>query len=298
MNNKQNKFIVIHYVGSTSSAKNNVDYFYSINRNASANYFVDETSIWQCVKDTDKAWHCGGGLQSNKGHSFYKICTNSNSIGIELCCKRNAARQWYFEEATVQNAIELTQYLMSKWNIPLNRVIRHFDVVGKICPEPYVRDEMAWQNFKNRVAGIQTPVIEEEDIVTQEQFNTMMNTWIVESASKPASDWSADSRVWAENLGLIAGDQNGNKMYKKFITREEFIAVLYRVLTDEKFAAIMKDYLNYLSQEQPSDWSISARQWAENNKIVQGDGQNNAYKKLVTKEEVVAMLMRSKGVKD
>ena len=187
---------------------------------------------------------------------------------------------------------------MSKWNIPLNRVIRHFDIVGKICPEPYVRDEMAWQNFKNRVAGIQTPVIEEEDIVTQEQFNTMMNTWIVESASKPASDWSADSRVWAENLGLIAGDQNGNKMYKKFITREEFVAVLHRVLTDEKFAAIMKDYLNHLSQEQPSDWSISARQWAENNKIVQGDGQNNAYKKLVTKEEVVAMLMRSKGVKD
>lgn len=133
--------------------------------------------------------------------------------------------------------------------------------------------------------------------MTQEQFNTMMNTWIADSASKSASDWSADSRVWAENLGLIAGDQNGNKMYKKFITREEFITVLHRVLTDKKFAKVMEDYLANLSKENPSDWSQNARLWAENNKIVVGDGQTKAYKKFVTKEEVVAMLMRSKGVK-
>lgn len=176
-------------------------------------------------------------------------------------------------------------------------MIRHGDVTGKLCPEPYIRDESAWQNFKNRVAGIQTPVVEEEDIVTQEQFNTMMNTWIVDSASKAADNWSADSRAWAENLGLIAGDQNGNKMYKKFITREEFITVLHRALTDKKFAKIMEEYIDNISKESPSNWSESARIWAENNKIVNGDGANKAYKKFVTKEEVVAMLMRSKGVK-
>ena len=133
--------------------------------------------------------------------------------------------------------------------------------------------------------------------MTQEQFNTMMNTWIADSASKPASDWSADSRIWAESLGLIAGDQNGNKMYKKFITREEFVAVLHRVLTDKKFAKVMEDYISVVSKEAPSDWSQDARLWAENNKIVVGDGESKAYKKFVTKEEVVAMLMRSKGVK-
>lgn len=305
MTNKQNKFIVIHYVGSVSSAKNNVDYFYSGNKNASANYFVDETSIWQCVKDTDRAWHCGGGLQGSGGRSFYKICTNSNSIGIEMCCKKNSAGQWYFEEATIQNTIELTQYLMKKWNINLDHVIRHYDVTGKVCPEPYVRNQTNWQNFKNRLVGKYIPpqnnnqevIKKEEDIVTQEQFNTMMNIWIADSASRPASDWSADSRVWAEGLGLIAGDQNGNKMYKKFITREEFVTVLYRVLTDKKFAKVMEDYISVVSKEAPSDWSQDARLWAENNKIVVGDGESKAYKKFVTKEEVVAMLMRSKGVK-
>ena len=71
---------------------------------------------------------------------------------------------------------------------------------------------------------------EEEEEMTQEQFNTMMNNWIAEQAKKAPGEWSADQREWGERNGLIAGDTNGNKMYKKFLTREEFIAVLYRAL--------------------------------------------------------------------
>ena len=36
---------------------------------------------------------------------------------------------------------------MDKYEIPIERVCRHYDVTGKQCPEPYVRDEKAWQNF-------------------------------------------------------------------------------------------------------------------------------------------------------
>lgn len=101
MQNKKNTYIVIHYVGAVSTAKNNVDYYASKNLDASAHYFVDEKSIWQSVEDFNKAWHCGGGLQGNGGHTFYQKCTNSNSIGIEMCVKKTAAGNWYFEEATV-----------------------------------------------------------------------------------------------------------------------------------------------------------------------------------------------------
>ena len=66
--------------------------------------------------------------------------------------------------------------------------------------------------------------------MTQEKFNEMMDTWIAEQAKKDASGWSAEARVWAENAGLIAGDTDGKKMYKKPLTREELIAVLYRAL--------------------------------------------------------------------
>ena len=74
------------------------------------------------------------------------------------------------------------------------------------------------------------PEIEEEEEMTQEQFNTMMNNWIAEQAKKAPGDWSADAREWGERNGLINGDTAGNKMYKKMLTREEFIAVLYRAL--------------------------------------------------------------------
>ena len=37
-------------------------------------------------------------------------------------------------------------------------------------------------------------------------------------------------RTFLVTPGLVNGDSSGNKMYKKVITREEFIAVLYRAL--------------------------------------------------------------------
>jgi hypothetical protein len=74
------------------------------------------------------------------------------------------------------------------------------------------------------------PEIEEEEEMTQEQFNTMMNNWIAEQAKKAPGDWSADAREWGERNGLISGDTSGNKMYKKMLTREELVAVLYRAL--------------------------------------------------------------------
>jgi N-acetylmuramoyl-L-alanine amidase len=42
-------------------AKSNVNYFANNETKSSAHYFVDETEVWQSVKDTDTAWHCGKG---------------------------------------------------------------------------------------------------------------------------------------------------------------------------------------------------------------------------------------------
>jgi hypothetical protein len=91
-------------------------------------------------------------------------------------------------------------------------------------------------DVRNDVAALMdaTPNIivpkEEEEEMTQERFNEMMNTWIAEQAKLNPSDWSAEAREWAENAGLIAGDTDGKKMYKKLLTREELITVLHRAL--------------------------------------------------------------------
>ena len=44
---------------------------------------------------------------------------------------------------------------------------------------------------------------------------------------KEPSDWSEEAREWAEKQGIINGDENGNKQYKKFCTREEVAQILY-----------------------------------------------------------------------
>lgn len=162
LTNKRNMWIVIHYVGGVSTAKNNASYFYSVNRQASANYFVDEKEIWQVVEDKDAAWHVGGAIK------YYNSCRNNNSIGIELCCKKDDKGNWYFEDATIQNAIELTKMLMRKYNIPLIRVCRHYDVTRKICPEPFVRDDAKWQQFIKRVEAYNN-MEEEKELTIQEK---------------------------------------------------------------------------------------------------------------------------------
>ncbi len=137
-------WIVIHYVGAVSSAKANALYFYNAKRNASASYFVDPKEIWQVVDDKNAAWHVGA-------TRYFNSCRNTNSIGIEMCCKKDSKGKWYFEPETVENTLDLAAMLMLKYNIPIERVCRHYDVTKKRCPEPYVRDEDAWQEFLNRL---------------------------------------------------------------------------------------------------------------------------------------------------
>ena len=150
MTNKINRYIVIHYVGAVSSAWANSLYFKSIDRGASANWFVDDIEAVQVVKDSDRSWHCGDWLKSGNGGRYYGKCTNSNSIGIEMCCYWNNGKL-DISEKTIANTIELVKELMVKYNIPAENVIRHYDVTNKICPAPFVEDESRWIEFKARL---------------------------------------------------------------------------------------------------------------------------------------------------
>lgn len=144
------KYIVIHYVGALGGAEANCKYYASQYIGASAHYFVGFSGeIWQSVEDQNIAWHCGAKKY------VHPDCRNNNSLGIELCVRNKGSladnsRDWYFEDATVQAAIILTKDLMTKYNIPADHVIRHHDVTGKICPNPYVYNHTkhTWDAFK------------------------------------------------------------------------------------------------------------------------------------------------------
>ena len=167
------KYIVIHYAanfdGKAASAKN----WY--NGDASAHYAVGTDGIYQTLDDKHIAYHCGGesydAAKSYGGMSFYRKCTNSNSIGIEIASnssKTDYSGDYWFDPVAINNAIALTNHLMNKYNIDKSHVVRHFDCSGKPCPAPMVpkeylqnqgmtvnknHDDNAWTAFKSRLTG-------------------------------------------------------------------------------------------------------------------------------------------------
>ena len=148
-NNPQ--YIVIHYTGNIGdTAKNNADYFFGGNRNASAHYFVDDNEIYQVVEDYNGAWHCGD------GNNRYGI-NNKNSIAIEMCGTDNGR----ISEKTVENTLELTKQLMKKYGIDKDHVVRHYDASRKNCPSTFSSNNWArWWNFKDRLSNSPTKNID------------------------------------------------------------------------------------------------------------------------------------------
>lgn len=161
------KYIVIHYTAGISSksgsAANIASYFASTNKKASADYIVDDANIVQYNPDVKNrySWAVGGSKYRNsKGASKYGICTNSNSVSIEICSSNKAYKvtnandsNWYFTDAAVANAVELTKHLMNLFNVPASNVIRHWDVTGKACPgiigwNGDTGNESKWNVFK------------------------------------------------------------------------------------------------------------------------------------------------------
>ncbi|HMM05262.1 MAG TPA: D-Ala-D-Ala carboxypeptidase family metallohydrolase [Clostridiales bacterium] len=69
----------------------------------------------------------------------------------------------------------------------------------------------------------------EEDEMTQEQFDQMMENYLARLKVKTPSDWSKEERAWAEKNRLIIGDAEGNKQYKAYCTREQMVMLLYRL---------------------------------------------------------------------
>lgn len=136
------KYIVLHDTGNyIDTDEGNANYFNEGNKGASAHYFVDENSVTQIVEDNMASWHCGDG--KNK----YGI-NNHNSIGVELCNDFGKILA-----ATLSNSIDLIQYLMKKYNIDANHVVRHYDCSGKNCPQRLNNDGKwsLWHEFKKQL---------------------------------------------------------------------------------------------------------------------------------------------------
>lgn len=200
------RYLVIHYVGATGGAKANAKYYGSApGIGASAHYFVGHDSegnaIYSSVPEGDTAWHCGA-----KAYK-HPECRNSNSIGVELCCHKAADGTWYFDPGTLEAGAALARDIMARYQIPLERVLRHYDVTGKVCPAPFVRDAGAWAAFKDRLKGVAE--------MTKEEIRQLVEAAVEAAKPKVYTDL-AQVPEWAQVLvgramdaGIIKGDGGG-----------------------------------------------------------------------------------------
>lgn len=206
-------YLVVHYTaGNGDTARDNGRYFARCAVGASAHYFVDSKQVVASVAEENVAWHCGAASYR------HPRCRNGNSIGVELCSVLRDG-QYAFEAETVENALALLAELMRRYEIPVERVLRHYDVTGKVCPAPFVADTAAWQQFLDRL---------EEKTMTEEAFAAQMAQYLKALAQEPPAEWSEEARAWAEGAGILQGDGTGMR-YRSPLTREELVQVLYRL---------------------------------------------------------------------
>ncbi|MDN3019011.1 N-acetylmuramoyl-L-alanine amidase [Paenibacillus sp. BSR1-1] len=102
-------------------------------RTASWHLQVDDQEIIQSIPFDEVAWAAGDG-SNGPG--------NRTSIHIEMCV--NADGDY---EKTISNTVEVVQYVMSKFNIPIDRVVPHKHWTGKNCPRNLLPN---WDSFIKR----------------------------------------------------------------------------------------------------------------------------------------------------
>ena len=185
------RYIVVHYTSNRGdTAKNNVDYFARENVGASAHFFVDEKETWSSVPEACVAWHCGA-----KSYR-HPECRNSNALGVEICMND---KQGKVRQASIDRAALLVRALMAKYDIPVERVLRHYDVTGKHCPS-YMVNAQKWAEFKRRLEDKM-----DIDALTDDDLLRLADRMQTALSRRPVSETLAPELAEAVAAGITDG---------------------------------------------------------------------------------------------
>ena len=225
------RYIVVHDTGNPSRGANataHYNYFNGGDRSSSADFFVDDTQVL-CVNDYYKfyTWHCGD------GHGKYGI-TNRNSVGIEFCINVDSDR-----DKTLERTAQLVRELMQELNIPIDRVVRHYDASRKNCPQSMNGNGWAqWYKFKEKLKGEDLTMAQYEELkneisqmtetvkVLATELHDLKHPMIYNYIDKNMPEWARSAVSWAVENGILNGDENGLNLDDKDL---RFITMMYRM---------------------------------------------------------------------
>lgn len=224
------KYIVIHDTDNRQAGANamaNRNYFANHpNAKASAHYIIDEGNIIQALEDTWKGWHVGDGNNPN--------INNSTTIAIELCVNKGND----FDK-TLENGVELTKYLMNKYNIPAENVVMHRDASGKTCSRMMIEDRPSlWPYFKERISGGDGSL--EDDGLRPKMQGKVTNASVLNVRESPSTS------------GRIVHKLNRNQVVGIYEELNGWYKIDYIDGVKKKYGYVSKDYISIIN-ENPED---------------------------------------------
>lgn len=218
--------ITIHCTGGQGTAQQilNLAHFttYNAKTGSSCNYAIGKDgSIGLCVEEANRSW-----CSSNKSNDHraitievssdskhpYKVTDAAYKSLINLLvdiCQRNGIPKllWRGDKSLIGQ--------VDKQNMTVHRWFSQ-----KSCPGDYL------YSLHGQIAAEVNERLnpKEEEELTQEQFNAMMETYLAQLRTKPASDWAQASWKKAQEVGLFDGTNPQGAF-----TREQATTVLDRL---------------------------------------------------------------------
>lgn len=182
------EYLTIHSTGNLrSNAKGEHAWLTNPTNDRIASYHIviDENEAIEVIPLTEVAYHAG----TNEG--------NRKSIGLEICESGDRTK-------TIGNAVQLVAKMLKEKGWGIDRMKRHFDWSGKICPG--IMYENNWAEWKVFVAMVEKELQKKDE------------------SKLEVSIWAKNAAEWVVEQGISDGTRP-----KDPVTREELWTMLYRM---------------------------------------------------------------------
>lgn len=179
-------------------------------------------AVYQTLPWTMRGWHAGTGTSGQSA--------NNTHISFEIC--EDGLEDVSYFEAVYRQAVELTAYLCRQLDLdPLadGVVICHSEGHARGVASNHA-DVMHWfprfgKTMDNFRADVAREMEGDDEEVTQEQFNQMMEVYLSQRNAKPADDWAKPYIQDAIDAGSMTDVGGTIERPQGFITRQEMAVV-------------------------------------------------------------------------
>ena len=136
------EYITVHDTANRATAENEIKYMISNDKEVSFHLAVDESEVIQGLPFDRNSWSCGDGAKGTG---------NRKSISLEICRPTHEDKSLYLQAE--ENAVYVVARLLYAHNLSIERLKKHQDWSGKICPNVLLK-EGRWNTFKERVNNV------------------------------------------------------------------------------------------------------------------------------------------------